>query len=327
MGWLPWFILLINQLFVFFGGRGTTLLSEKIHIMRQFWEYELGRGGLLQSVTNFQNKTDDPVWVRWKNRWRCASLFPWYTQLRLFPPRTCCGSSSRRNPNWTTWWVLDVSNISNSAWIESIRVSRNQTHINFYQNWKYWVCFIASHISIKEVSSICAFYSCYKKAAPGSVLVSKITKFTKTTFRALAGSRKMEVPPTPTHHTPQPHTTHHAPHTTPPPHPTPHNSLSELTISDFQVRTADSLRESPIKQQIPAKGIYNTWKEYFEKTKIENTAKTEPHQRPPGIFQRIIFCYLWCWCYHSFVLGNQCQLELVACSQLTQKLPANWIIL
>ena len=221
MGWLPWFILLINQLFVFLGGGGTTLLSEKIHIMRQFWEYELGRGGLLQSVTPFQNKTDDPVWVRWKNRWRCASLFPWYTQLRLFPPRTCCGSSSRRNPNWTTWWVLDVSNISNSAWIESIRVLRNQTHINFYQNWKYWVCFIASHISIKEVSSICAFYSCYKKAAPGSFLMSKITKFTKTTFRALAGSRKMEVPPTPTHHTPQPHTTHHAPHTTRPPHPTP----------------------------------------------------------------------------------------------------------
>ena len=144
-----------------------------------------------------------------KNRWRCASLFPRYTQLRLFPPRTCCGSSSRRNPNWTTWWVLDVSNISNSAWIESIRVSRNQTHINFYQNWKYWVCFIASHISIKEVSSSYAFYSCYKKAAPGSVLVSKITKFTKTTFRALAGSRKMDVPPTTTHHIPLAHPTPH----------------------------------------------------------------------------------------------------------------------
>ena len=167
-----------------------------------------------------------------KKRWRCASLFPWYTQLRLFPPRTCCGSSSRRNPNWTTWWVLDVSNISNSAWIESIRVSRNQTHINFYQNWKYWVCFIASHISIKEVSSICAFYSCYKKVAPGSVLVSKITKFTKTTFRALAGSRKMDGSPTPTHHTPQPqpqpHTIHHTPHTTPPPNPTLHRIILYL---------------------------------------------------------------------------------------------------
>ena len=72
----------------------------------------------------------------------------------------------------------------------------------------------------------------------------------------------------PTHsHTPHttPHTPlttyhnhNHTPHTIHPHHPIPYHSLSELTNSDFQVRTADSLRESPIKQQIPAKGIYNT---------------------------------------------------------------------
>ena len=62
-------------------------------------------------------------------------------------------------------------------------------------------------------------------------------------------------------HNHTPYTIHHIPLAHPTPHhTTPHNSLSELTISDFQVRTADSLRESPIKQQIPAKGIYSTWK-------------------------------------------------------------------
>ena len=34
--------------------------------------------------------------------------------------------------------------------------------------------------------------------------------------------------------------------------------LSTIVKANLQVRTADSLRESPIKQQIPAKGICNS---------------------------------------------------------------------
>ena len=38
------------------------------------------------------------------------------------------------------------------------------------------------------------------------------------------------------------------------------NQISGLALnSNFQVRTADSLRESPIKQQIPAKGIFDNY--------------------------------------------------------------------
>ena len=38
------------------------------------------------------------------------------------------------------------------------------------------------------------------------------------------------------------------------------NQFSGLAFnSNFQVRTADSLRESPIKQQIPAKGIFDNY--------------------------------------------------------------------
>ena len=249
------------------------------------------------------------------------------TQLRLFPPRTCCVSSSRRNPNWTTWWVLDVSNISNSAWIERIRVSRNQTHINFYQNWKYWVCFIASHISIKEVSGI-SFYSCYKKAALGSFLMSKITKFTKTTFRALAGSRKMDVPH-PTSHTthttdniPQPHTVPHTTYHSPtPPHP-----LSFCIWID-ELRLSGSHRRQP---EGVTNQTTNTGKRYLQylkrilwkKQRLKIQRKLSHNNSPLELFNEY-FSLLWCWGYHSFVLGNQWQLEFAASSPLTQKLQAS----
>ena len=133
-------------------------------------------------------------------------------------------------------------------------------------------------------------------------------------------------PPHTTHHNHTPYTIHHIPL----PHPTPPYTASFfIWIDDLRLSGAHRWQPEGVTNQTT-----NTSERYLQylkrilwKKKIENTAKTEPHQRPPGIFQRIIFCYLWCWCYHSFVLGNQCQLELVACSQLTQKLPANWIIL
>ena len=128
-----------------------------------------------------------------------------------------------------------------------------------------------------------------------------------------------------THHNHTPHTMHHIPLA----HPTPHHIILYLNWRSPTFRcaplTAWGSHQSNNKYRRKVFTILK--KNTLKKKKIENTAKTEPHQRPPGIFQRIIFCYLWCWCYHSFVLGNQCQLKLVACSQLTQKLPANWIIL
>ena len=137
MGWLALFMLFTNQLFVILGAGGLHYYRKKSILSDNFREMSQGEGGPYNLWPLFKirlmirygsdEKIDEDMHL-------CSP-----TQLRLFPPRTCCVSSSRRNPNWTTWWVLDVSKISNSAWIERTRVSRNQRHINFYQNLKHCV--------------------------------------------------------------------------------------------------------------------------------------------------------------------------------------------
>ena len=56
--------------------------------------------------------------------------------------------------------------------------------------------------SLTHIKHLCMLFLLQKGRARILSHFSKITKFTKTTFRAHAGSRKMDVPPTPTHHTP-----------------------------------------------------------------------------------------------------------------------------
>ena len=64
MGWLALFMLFTNQLFVILGAGGLHYYREKSILSGNFGKMSCGEKGPLHSVTTFQNKTDDPVWVR-----------------------------------------------------------------------------------------------------------------------------------------------------------------------------------------------------------------------------------------------------------------------
>ena len=232
--------------------------------------------------------------------------------IRLFPPRTCCVSSSRRNPNWTTWWVLDVSKISNSAWIERIRVSRNQTHINFYQHWKYWVWFIASQIYIKGgTMHLCISFLLQK----GRARILSYVKNHQIYKDDIQSPCWIEEDGRPTHsHTPHNHTLlttyHNHNHT---PHATYHNHTPHHIIHYLNWRTPTS-RCAPL----TAWGSHQSNNKYRQKvfTILEKNTlwkkrlkiqRKLSHTNTPLAFFSEYFLLFMMLMLSFFCVGNQCQ--------------------